>query len=191
MSGDGIRRKIIDLLGAGVPPTQVAMACGVTDSYVSQLLSQEEVSAEVTELRAKRAHQYIEHDDRLDTDEEVARRLVRRNLDNALLKPMEALAHFKVLNGARRQAQSAVAQTPVATVVNLQLPAITHVQFRMTTEKQVIEVDGRSLATMPASTVNRLLREKKAGDSLQQSLEMATEVAPKMKINTPSLLDSI
>lgn len=188
----GIARKVIDLLGAGVSPVQVALACGITESYVSQLLSQQEIADEVTSLRAARAAQYVEHDDNLDSDEEKARRLVRRNLDNGILKPMEALQHFRVLNAARRQSQAAVATPAVSTVVTLNLPVAAQVQFKLTTDKQIIEVDGRSLATMPASSMARMLKERQTRETLTDLHAMVTDVTPrKMEITTPSLLDSI
>lgn len=166
---------------------QVAMACGVTESYISQLLSDEGIEEQVSTMRVQKAAAYVEHDTALDSDEEVARQLVRRNLDHGFLKPMEALKHFQILNAARRKSDShGNAQVPTSTVVQLNLPPSAAVQFKLTMDRQVIEIDGRSMTTMPAQQVTKLLREKKAQEMLQTALEM-----PKMKIATPSLLDSL
>jgi non-ribosomal peptide synthetase component F len=166
------------------------LATGVSEGYVSQLLSDETVAAAVTERRAVTAAKFIEHDERLDSDEEVARKLVRRNLDNGILRPMEALRHFQVLNAARRQSQGAQTQVPLSTIVALQLPPSARVEFKLTVDKQVVEVDGRSMATMPASHVQKLLRNKKAQEDLTDVLELPAN-GKKMTITTPSLLDSI
>ena len=184
-----MKHKIIDMLGAGVSPVQTALAIGVTEGYISQLLAQEDIATQVQELRATRATAHIDHDTALDTDEEVARKLVRRNLDNGFLKPMEALKHFQVLNAARRKTD-VVGQTqvPTSTVVNLNIPTMATVQFKMTSDRQVIEIDSRSMATMPAREVTKLLREKKAVEMLEQSSILA---GPPMKIATPSILERL
>lgn len=183
--------KIIEMLGAGVTPVQVALACGVTEGYISQLLAQEDIAQTVRELRVQKATAYIEHDASLDTDEEVARRLVRKNLDNAFLKPMEVLKHFQVLNAAKRQSAGATqAQTPTSTVVNLHLPAVAMVEFKLTVDRQVIEVDGRSMAAMPASRVAGMLREKRAVQDMELIQKGLDNKTP-MRIVTPSILDTI
>jgi phosphoserine aminotransferase len=64
------------------------------------------------------------------------------------------------------------------------------VEFKLTVDKQVVEVDGRSMATMPASHVQKLLRNKKAQEDLTDVLELPAN-GKKMTITTPSLLDSI
>jgi hypothetical protein len=182
-----MKEKIVEMLGAGVTPTQVALACGVSDSYISQLLADENIATEVAEKRTVRAAAFVESDASLDSDEEIARSAVRRNLDHGFLKPMETLRHFQVLNAARRKSDShAGAQVPTSTVVQLNLPAAAAVQFRLTVDRQVIEVDGRSMTTMPAQRVTKMLREKKAQEMLQTSLE-----GPKMTIKASSLLDSL
>jgi hypothetical protein len=182
-----MKEKIVEMLGAGVTPVQVALACGVTEGYISQLLSDPVVEEQVKSLRVHKAAAYVEHDAALDTDEEAARKIVRRHIDNNFLKPMEALKYFQVLNAARRKSDShGNTQVPTSTVVQLNLPPAAAVQFKLTVDKQVIEIDGRSMTTMPAQQVTKMLREKKAQEHLQAALD-----TPKMTINTPSLLEQL
>lgn len=158
----GTQEKIVALLGVGVTPTQVALATGVSDGYISQLIARPEIAAQIAELRTAKAAEHIEHDASLDSDEELARRLVRTNLDRGFLKPMEVLRHFQVLNAARRKSDvSNLQSAPTATIVNLQLPAQAAVQFQLTVDRQVIEVSGRSMATMGAKQVATMLQEKR------------------------------
>jgi transcriptional regulator with XRE-family HTH domain len=186
-----MKDRIIELLGSGISAVQVASACGVSESYVSQLLSDETISERVKALRVARASKYVEHDDHLDTDEEVARKLVRRNLDNGFLKPMEALKHFQVLNAARRKADSGSnVQIPTSTIVNISLPTSAAVHFKLTVDKQVVEVDGRAMTALPAAQVAGMLRRKKATELLEDHSKDADLQVP-MKISTPALLDTI
>lgn len=187
-TGDYNKDKIIELLGAGISPVQVAGACGVSESYISQLLSDEAVTAHVQALRIQRTSKYIEQDNSIEAAEKRALELVSRNLETGFMKPGEALKHFQVLNAAKRKSEgSAVGTTPNSTVVNLTIPAAAAVQFKMTTDKQVIEIEGRSMSTMPASAVNKMLRERKAKQVLQQSL------GDPIRIETPhiDILDTI
>lgn len=171
-TGDYTKDRVVELLGAGVTPVQVASAVGCSESYVSQLLAVPEIEAMVRKLRSERAAEYIEHDDSVQAAEKAALGLVRRNVDNGFLKPMEALKHFQVLNAARRKSDSTGGTAvPTNTIVNFTLPENAAVQFKMTTDRQVIEVDGRSMATLPAAQVAKMLREKKAAEQLLESLE--------------------
>lgn len=182
-----MKDKIIEMLGAGVTPVQVALACGVSESYISQLLADEHVEAQVKALRVEKAAAYVEHDAQLDSDEEVVRRKVRRNIDDGFLKPMELLKHFQVLNAARRKSEGAgTAQVPTSTIVQLHLPTAAAVQFKMTVDKQVVEIDGRAMTAMPAAQVAKMLREKKAVETLDMALEQ-----PKMELKTSALLNAL
>lgn len=179
-----MQEKIVEMLGAGVTPVQVARAVGCEESYVSQILAVPELHGRITELRAVRAAQYIEHDD---TIEEMEKRALVR-LSNAIdfLRPMEALKAFQVLNSAKKKSDAASRQdVPTSTVVNINLPAAAITQFKLTSDKQVIEVDGRSMATMPAAKVAQMLREKKAGEQLQEALG-----AP-LVIDTPAFVTEL
>lgn len=186
-TGDYNKDKIIELLGAGISAVQVASACSVDESYISQLLSDDAINARVQALRVARASKYVEHDDSIETAEKNALALIARNLENSFtLKPMEVLKHFQVLNAARKKTDgSSNAAVPQSTVVTLHIPAAAAVQFKMTTDKQVVEIEGRSMNTMPASAVNKLLRERKAKAQLLESLG-----AP-MVIDTPNILDTL
>lgn len=169
-----MREKIIALLGSGVPATQVASACGVSDSYVSQILSEEGVQEKVQELRTEKAMRYVEHDEKLDSDEAAALKLVRRNIHNGFLKPMETLRHFQILNAARRRSDTGQTQADApSTVIALNIPAAAIVQFKLTHERQVIEVEGRSLVPLPAAQVAKMARERKAVEQLESSLTPA------------------
>lgn len=191
-TGSHTQDKIIEMLGSGVPATVVANAVGVTDGYISQLLAVPEIHARVVALRTERSAGRIEHDDTIIGAERRALELVKRNLDNGALsglKPMEALKHFQVLNAARKSGDHAASGSgqPSGTVVNLHLPENAKVQFSMTVDKQVIEIDGRSMATMPASRVNQMLREKKAKAAIQGIANATTVEA----IEMPSILQDL
>ena len=156
-----MKDKVLDLLGAGVMQVQVAQALGVDESYVSQLMADESFRNEVQLRRAARAAEHIELDGKIEDLEEMALNKVLKllPLETNLMK---ALKVFQVANAAKKKSEAAVnAQTP-STIVNITMPQNALVHFAMTSDKQVVEVDGRSLTTMPSHVVSQKLKERRA-----------------------------
>lgn len=186
-----MKDKILDLLGANVPPVSVAQAVGCEESYISQLLAEEEFYKQVLEKRAVRASKQVKHDGSIDEAEESALRMVRRNVESGLLKPMEAVKHFAVLNSARRRSDVGMTNSqPTNVVVNLNLPAAAVIQFKLSVNKEVIEVDGRSMTPLQSKEVARLSHEKKNADATRLLEAPAIELTP-MQARTQALLQEI
>lgn len=169
-----MKEDILSLLGDyGLTQRQVADTLGCEESYVSQLMAQEEFRSEVMARRSAKATEYREHDCKVDGGEERALQRVLETI--GVMKPMEALKAFQVLNGAKRR--SAVQSGPqhVTQIVNVELPESAMVHFRIAPEsREVIEVEGRSLATLPAGNVRQMLASRTAAQLT--ALETAKEV---------------
>ncbi len=155
--------RIKELLGVGLPNNVVASAVGVTDSYISQLLADPEFAAEVTHLKLINLTETAARDKKYNSLEDK----LLEKLENVLpylVKPMEVLAAIKTINSAvRRAAPSELAGQANVQVVQLQLPdnSAFAARFVINKESQVVEIAGRSLATMPAKGVVAKLQEAK------------------------------
>ncbi len=155
--------RIKELLGVGLPNNVVASAVGVTDSYISQLLADPEFAAEVTQLKLINLTETAARDKKYNSLEDK----LLEKLENVLpylVKPMEVLAAIKTINSAvRRAAPSELAGQANVQVVQLQLPdnSAFAARFVINKESQVVEIAGRSLATMPAKGVVAKLQEAK------------------------------
>lgn len=171
LSLNGTQEKILDLLGAGVPQVQVATAVGVDESYVSQLMAEDWFRGAVQERRAAHAVESIEHDEKIDSIERRAWERIDKllPLETNLMKLLKVA---QVANAAKRKSEVAVASTQPATIVNIALPQSALVQFKMTSDKQVIEIEGRSMNTMPSHVVQSKLREKKAASLLVDQTQL-------------------
>lgn len=181
-----VQERVIELLGAGIQPVQVAAACGVTESWVSQIQSDEGNAARIAELRSIRASQYVEHDTKIDDLEKRALKKIGELLP-MIMKPMEAVKVFQTLNAAKRKTDAASQQhTQTATIVNLEIPANAMVGFKMTVDKQVIEVEGRSMLPLSAQEVAKKLKDKQTKELLEHSLTL-----PNQKLEVPALIDQI
>ena len=181
-----MKERIVEMLSAGIRPTNVAEAVGVTESYISQIA--EECKDQILAARATRTSQHIQHDLTLDTVEDRALGRLSQVL-NTVTDPMKLAGVFKVLNGAKRRHESLGNQQSTATVVELELPQIAKVAIRMNTQKQVIEVGGRSMITMQSTAVEKMLeRRKEEKAQTQELLESPTAQLPE---TTVSLLESL
>jgi hypothetical protein len=165
-----MKDQIIEMLGRGIPATQVAAAVGCDDSYISQLLASEEVSQQVSEAKAKNFSAFIAHDNDINAAEEAALKKVV-GLVPFITKPSEAVRVFSVLNAAKRRTADAASNSQaVAQTVSLELPAAARVRFTLTQDKQVIEIEGRSMATLPAKSLAARLEQRNAARLLTSEI---------------------
>lgn len=157
-----MREKIIEMLGRGITAVQVAAAVGCDDSYISQLLSEEGVEQRIVELKAAHFSKYVEQDSLVDKAEAEALEKVAYLLP-FITRPSEAVRVYSMLNAAKRRTSDAASNAQaVAQTVALELPAAARVRFTITHDKQVIEIEGRSLTTLPAKSLAARLEQRNA-----------------------------
>lgn len=155
--------KAKELLGSGLTVEVTADALGVTQGYISQLLSDETFKAEVIALKTKNLTANSERDKKIDSIEDgLIEQLAEAVENRQIYKPREILSAFAVVNAARRRgvpAQAAVGLQQL--VVNLQLPAAVVTRFSTTSQGEVIDVtvDDRkqTLITMPSGQLLKTL----------------------------------
>lgn len=156
-----MKDRIIEMLGNGIPAGAVAAAIGCSDSFVSQVLAEPGVAEQVQGLRAARFQEFAEQDATLETAEERALAKVA-SLIPFITKPAEAVRVYSVLNSAKRKTGQAISNTPTGTIVQLQLPEQARVAFTISSDRQVVEIEGRSMATMPAKSLADRLQQRQA-----------------------------
>jgi hypothetical protein len=182
--------KIVELLGAGVSQKVVADSVGVDPSYVSQLMAREDVAARVAELRAVRATQFVEHDSNIESLEKQALERMAKllPLQSDIMKITRV---FQVLNGARKSMEHGVGAQAAApgAIVSITLPEAAQVHFRLTADKQVVEIEGRSMVPMPSHMVAAQLRAKKSLELLEHSA--IAPRAPTVSAKARTLIDSL
>lgn len=177
------------MLGQGLSATQVASAVGCDDSYISQLLSDETVSAQVQALRAEAFSKYVEQDRLLDEAEATALEKLS-HLAQFISKPTEAARVYSILNAAKRRTVDQVnQQQAVAQTVSLDLPAAARVRFTLTNDKQVIEIEGRSMTTMPARSLAARLEQRNATRLLDMPIPDVIDVFNEYR--TESLVEKL
>ena len=177
-----MRAQIESLLLAGLSTSQCAAAVGCDDSYVSQVASNPEFASQLAAARAARTVKHLETDESIDDAEAMALKKVK-GLIPMITKPLEAVRVFGVLNAARRKAEvvNPNANEGLDTVVlNLPKNAAVAIGIQVSSERQVIEVEGRSMTTMPAKALQARLEQRKASQLLETQVPQTLTLAHKL-----------
>lgn len=154
----GIEEKILNLLGSGVAAEQVATAVGVSPSYISQLISQEEFSTAVSELRYQALQKHNERDTSLDSLEDKILEKMHQVVP-MVMRPMELVRMLQVVNGAKRRGASAPDSIlQKQQVVTITLPQVVINKFVANVNNQVVQAGQQELITMQSGTLLEKLK---------------------------------
>lgn len=180
------KEHAILLLAQGIPTSQVAAACGVDDSYISQLKADPEVQDRIRESQAAASVADITFDETLEQAESLALEKIKRNLPLANMG--QALAAFKILNSARRRSDPATRADPtIAVTVNLTLPQIAVPKYVTNSANEIVEVDGRVMLSATAKNLEAILASK--GKALQAPNPQLTRAAEMLdRLSVPAAL---
>lgn len=159
--------RALSLLGSGIAPHTVAASLGISNSRISQLLSDENFAAQVAELRYKNLAKHNEHDSKLD---EVEDTLVKRLIEDCLPlmhRPMEIIKAIQVINAAKRRGAS----TPEAivekqSIVQLVVPIQIINKFQTNLQGQVVTVGEQNLLTIQSGALEGLAKGKRDANEI-------------------------
>jgi hypothetical protein len=166
--GGSMKERIIQLLGNGVSPAIAASAVGCSEGYISQLMSDEAVAARVSELRFSNLQAASDRDKKADTIEDALLGKLQEALP-MMMRPAEIVRSLAVVNALKRRASSAPETMHIHNqVINLQLPQHTALRVQMSASKEIVEVEGRTLVTMPST---QLLLEAKQHANLRNQVQ--------------------
>jgi hypothetical protein len=161
----------VSLIAQGIPTSQVAAACGVDDSYISQLKADPEVQQRVAEARAGHVVADSQFDNTLERAEALALEKIEKNLPFANMG--QALAAFRILNGARRRKdQFAQTEHNVSVTVALTLPQAAIPRYITNTKNEIIEVEGQTMISATPKTLDDILSARATGSMLPKITEL-------------------
>ena len=161
------RQNALQLLGQGVSPSQAAAALGVSESQISQYLSDEDFSAALQAQRASATAEDLAYDEKLDRVEEEF--LGRIEQKAAFANLQQSLQAFKVLNGAKRRKDSRIApqSTGSGTIVNITIPVAVIPHYVTNSKNEIVEVEGKTMVSANPKRLEEMLRQR--GSSALQS----------------------
>lgn len=151
------------LLGSGIKPEVVAASLGVSPARISQLLSDENFSARVAELRYQNLAKHNQRDDAADKIEDR----ILEQLEEAIPlihRPMELVRAYQIVNAAKRRGAS----TPEAivekqSIVQLVVPVQIINKFQVNAQGQAVTVGEQDLLTIQSGALDNLVKEKRNG----------------------------
>ena len=155
----GIQDQIKNLLSAGCKPAQVAAAVGCEDSYVSQLMQDQEFSQEVVAARILALTSQSERDKKYDSLEDQILDKLQSQL-HMIMNPDRLVRMLTVVNNAKRRGAGAEEGqfAPISNVINLTLPTLIVNKYQTNGQNEVVEVNGQGLVGMPAQALIDKLR---------------------------------
>lgn len=175
----------ISLLAQGISTSQVAAACGVDDSYISQLRADPEVQQSIAVARSEHVVADTQFDNTLERAESLALEKIEKNLPFANMG--QALAAFRILNGARRRKdQFAQPEQHVSVTVALTLPQATIPRYVTNSQNEIVEVEGQTMISATPKTLDQILAARAEGALLPKvtEVEKASALLDKLK-STP------
>ena len=174
----GLRGRAQEMLSAGLPATVVAARLGVTDSTISQMLSDPDFAEAVETARLEATAEDQKFDSKLEETESQA-------LDNIAAKIrfgnlQQSLAAFKVLNGAKRRKDNAqLSQTSIGTAVQINMPTVLMPVYLLNQRSEIVEVDGQTMISASPKRMEEIVRERMPQTAIplaQKQLERAKDV---------------
>lgn len=157
--------RALALLGSGISPSVVAASLGVSESRISQLLSDDAFATQVATLRYEALQKHNARDSSYDSLED---KLLEKMEDCIPLmhRPMEILKAISVINAAKRRGSSTPDSiTEKQQIIQLQIPIQIINKFTTNLEGQVTTITTaqkeQSLLTIQSGSLDSLIKEKR------------------------------
>lgn len=164
------------LLAQGIPASQVASTLGVSESYVSQLMGQEDFSAELSATRTEAAQADLDYDKKQDRVEETYLDRIEQKAGFANLQ--QSLQAFKILNSAKRRKDSRI-QAPginIGQIINITLPISSIPEYKMNQSSEIVEVEGRTMLSATPKKLEEIIAARNGNAKIVTQLPGITKV---------------
>lgn len=174
-AGNGTTEEMaLALLGDGIAQSVVASHLGVTESTISQLVSQDAFKERLIALRYENLSKHNERDRKFDTAEDMLIEKLTESLP-LLFRPMEIARTLQIINAAKRRGSSApAAMTEQQQVVQLVMPVKVVNKFTVNVMNQVVEAGDQKLVTVQSGVLMDRLK-KQQGERERVLLEHTSE----------------
>jgi transcriptional regulator with XRE-family HTH domain len=166
-----IKDQAVSLLIQGLSTSQVAAACGVSDSYISQLRQEPEIAASLAAAGVELTIADLEFDSRLEKAESLALERIEKSIGFANMG--QALSAFRILNTARKRQDSLPGTQQAGNVtvnVNLTLPAVASARYVTNSANEIVEVEGKTMISATAKSLDAILLARAGGTTTVPAL---------------------
>ena len=166
------RDRALELLGCGLPQATVAASLGVTEGFISQLLTEPDFARAVGEKKYATQVKNNERDNRYDKIEDQLLDQLEGSIC-MLLKPMELIKATQVINSLKRRGVSAPDQVvQQQTLVQITLPAVAAPRFVTDINNQVTKAGSQELETIQSHTLAKQFKMQGVPDAASRTIEV-------------------
>lgn len=187
--------RVINLLASGIKPAQVASILGVTPARISQLASEipnlKELIAEKEAELAEKDIETVALDAKYHTAEHA---LINQVVELAPIAELrDVTAALRVISERQDKRKQLVNPNPVGgtitlnQVISLSLPNHALPEISLSSEKEVISINNRTLAPMSSTGVTNLFntldnKEERTFDHVPTTIPSSTKETPREAI---------
>lgn len=145
------KAQIISLAESGLTQAQIAERCGVSISYVSQVLGENSLKARVLQAQLDLLDDRTKRDAKYDEIEDTLLARLKESLPG-IYKPQDILRSLVAINkaerrGATSQQLAEIANKKETSIVALELPERLRLKITKSASREVVSVNNRSLIT--------------------------------------------
>lgn len=161
-------QRALNLLGSGVPAAQVAQSCGVSESRISQLMSQQEFSNAVQVLRFEKLQKQNLRDEEWDKLEDMTVERLNKLVGGGMIFQADKLLRVaQIANAAKRRGVSSPDsnQGAQSQVVQLVMPVQIVNKFTKDSNNRVVIAGDQTLVTIQSGSMTKLLGSRNSKDS--------------------------
>ena len=151
---------------------QISRKLNVSEGYVSQVINQSDFSNKVIQAKLKYLDEATERDNTLNKIEDLIVNKLKEAIPN-FYKPKDILMAFSVVNkavrrGATTEDLQSLNRDSDNKVIKISLPEVIRQRYKLNSQSEVIEVEGRPLVTADSKTLYQQVtqEEEKQDDSI-------------------------
>lgn len=149
--------RVIDMLGKGLPAVVVAQTLGISESRISQLMSDENIADQVRTIRYNRSSKLNERDEKADKIEDMLLEQLK-NTTPLLMRPIEIARTLSIVNALKRRGASAPdSMNERSAIVTITMPKKITQQFVTNINNQVIKAGAQELLTIQSGSMEALI----------------------------------
>ncbi len=165
------KEKILALASAGLSNEAIAAQCGISPSYVSQVLAEDSIKTKVLEAQLSLLDERTKRDSKYDAIEDLLLEKAK-SVVSSLYKPQDVLRALQAINkaerrGATSQQLAEIANKKETSIVALELPERILTKVVKSSTKEILAVNGRSLITKDTRLLYQEVLEEKENDPFE------------------------
>ena len=146
-----MKEEALKLLSQNYSPVQVAAKLGVTESYISQFMAETEFASQVAHAKLETLKSSTDRDKKWNDLEDLYLEKLRKLTPN-VNRAGDVIRILGMVNKAERRGATAqelarAFESEVPATVNLTLPEPVKLRYKLNTDNEVIDINGRPLVT--------------------------------------------